>query len=157
MSRSTQIANRFREVTLNGKWIANTNYMDQLAGSDWKMATTKIHELNTVAILTQHVNYYIAGLKQVFEGGTLDIKDKFSFDFPPVQSQGEWDRIVAKFKSDAERFAELVEDMSDSTLSAAFVDEKYGSYSRNIEAMIEHAYYHLGQLVLVKKMILQNG
>jgi hypothetical protein len=156
MSASRQLAGRFREVTLNGKWIANTNYMNQLSGSDWKTATTKIHDLNTIAILTQHVHYYIAGLRQVFEGGTLDIKDKFSFDFPPVQSQQQWDQIVAMFKADSERFAQLVEEMSDAKLSAAFVDEKYGTYSRNIEAMTEHAYYHLGQLVLIKKMVLQS-
>ena len=130
--------------------------MDQLSGCDWKTATTKVHDLNTVAILVQHVHYYIAGLKQVFEGGTLDIKDKFSFDFPAIQSQEQWDKIVSSFKNDAARFADLVEQMSDEQLDSAFVEARYGSYSRNIDAMIEHAYYHLGQLVLIKKIVLQG-
>ena len=38
-----------------------------------------------------------------------------------------------------------------------FVDEKYGTFQRNIEAMIEHSYYHLGQIVLIKKMLLQSS
>lgn len=61
-----------------------------------------------------------------------------------------------KFWNDAEEFALKVEAMSDEKLDSVFVDEKYGSYRRNIEAMIEHSYYHLGQIVLIKKMLSQN-
>jgi hypothetical protein len=32
-------------------------------------------------------------------------------------------------------------------LDEVFVDEKYGTYQRNIDGMIEHAYYHLGRLL----------
>jgi hypothetical protein len=38
-----------------------------------------------------------------------------------------------------------------------FVDEKYGTYLRNIEAMIEHSYYHLGQIVLIRKILSGNN
>ena len=152
MTQSIQIANRFREVILNGTWIANTNYKDQLAGLDWKIATKKIDSLNTIAVLAQHIHYYIYGILNVFKGGTLDIKDQFSFDFPEITSQGQWNNFLDKFWNDAEDFATLVAQMSDDKLNTAFVDEKYGSYHRNIEAMIEHSYYHLGQIVLLKKL-----
>lgn len=49
-------------------------------------------------------------------------------------------------------FAQHVEQMSDSVLDQAFVDEKY-RIQRNIEGVIEHSYYHLGQVSLIKKMI----
>lgn len=45
--------------------------------------------------------------------------------------------------------------MDSAKLDEPFVDEKYGSYLRNIEGVIEHSYYHLGQVVLVKKMVLE--
>lgn len=151
-----QIAHRFREVILNGTWIANTNYKDQLEGLNWKMATQKIDSLNTIADLAQHIHYYISGILNVFNGGTLDIKDKYSFNFPPIQSQGQWEKFLNKFWNDTERFAVFVEQMTDEKLNDVFVDEKYGTYHRNIEAMIEHSYYHLGQIVLIKKMLLQN-
>ena len=38
-------------------------------------------------------------------------------------------------------------------MNEGFVDEKYGTYLRNIDGMIEHAYYHLGQVVLIKKLL----
>ena len=157
MESGLQIANRFREVILNGTWIANTNYKDQLTAVDWKSATTKIGTVNTIAALTSHIHYYIAGLIRVLEGGPLDIKDQYSFDFPPVTSQEEWEHILLQFWQDAEKFARLAEQLPETKLKEVFIDEKYGSYQRNIEGMIEHSYYHLGQIVLLKKMIAENN
>jgi len=153
MKNTIEIVSRFREVILNGTWIANTNYKDQLQNLDWKIAVTPIQNLNTIALLAQHIHYYIEGINTVFKGGTLEIKDKFSFDFPPINSQQEWENFLIKFWNDAEEFASLIEQITDEKLNENFVDVKYGSYRRNIEAMIEHSYYHLGQIVLIKKLL----
>lgn len=158
INSSSQLAKRFREVLLDGKWIANTNFKEQLSDVVWEQATTKIDSLNTIAMLTFHIDYYIAGLVNVFEGGDLEIKDKFSFDLLPIESQQEWENLLNKLWQDSEKFATLLEQMPDSKLDEVFVDEKYGTYLRNIDGMIEHAYYHLGQITLIKKMIFfKNG
>jgi hypothetical protein len=148
-----QLAGRFREIFLEGDWVAGTNYKAQLSGLGWEQATQKTGPLNTIAALTFHVNYYIAGVLKVLRGGPLDISDKFSFDFPPITSQQEWEALLNKVWSDAEEFANAVEQLTEEKLEADFTDKKYGSFHRNIDAMIEHCYYHLGQIVLLKKMI----
>lgn len=153
MKPASQIANRFREVIFNGTWVTGTNFKAQLSNVTWKQATEKIGSLNTIAALTSHIHYYISGILNVFEGGTLDIKDKFSFDFPPITSQEEWEKVLDKLWQDAEKFANLAEQMTEEKLQEEFTDKKYGSYQRNIDAMIEHSYYHLGQIVLIKKLI----
>lgn len=153
MNPQKALAHRFREVILNGTWIANTNYKNELTTVDWVTATTKNQGLNTIALLTQHIHYYIKGVKHVFLGGKLEISDRFSFDFPAIQSQAEWERILSNFWEDAEAFAQCIEELDDAQLHAPFVDEKYGTYQRNIDGMIEHAYYHLGQIVLLKKLV----
>jgi Protein of unknown function (DUF1572) len=153
MERGTEIASRFNQVILNGTWIANTNFKQELTALNWEIATTPIQSLNTIAIMAQHIHYYINGIKNVFMGGNLDIRDKFSFDFPAINSQQEWDSFLFKFWKDATEFANLLEKMPEKTLNQVFVDEKYGTYRRNIEAMIEHSYYHLGQIVLIKKIV----
>lgn len=153
MTKSEQLANRLREVILNGTWIANTNFKDQIENLDWKTATKKIDDLNTISILAQHIHYYIAGIKNVFDNGKLEIKDKYSFDFPRIESQTEWKVFQNKFWNDTEKLAELIESMPEEQLNQNFVDEKYGNYIRNIDGMIEHSYYHLGQIALIKKII----
>lgn len=154
MSKGEELANRLREVVLNGTWIANTNIKDQLENLDWKNANKKVGALNTIALLTQHMHYYVAGIKKFFTDGKLEIRDKYSFNFPPLESQSEWENIQTQFWGDTESLAKLIEKLSDEQLGDNFIDEKYGSYLRNIDGMIEHCYYHLGQIVLIKKMIL---
>lgn len=153
MSTVLQLAKRFREVLLNGLWIANTNFKDQLKDITWEQAVTQIGSLNTIAMLTFHIDYYIAGLINVFEGGGLEIRDQYSFDLPPVESQEQWEVLLNKLLSDVERFAVLLEQMPDAKMNEPFVDEKYGSYLRNIDGMIEHCYYHLGQITLIRKLL----
>jgi uncharacterized damage-inducible protein DinB len=152
MTATEEIAKRFREVILDGTWVANTNYKNELVGLDWEIATFNHNPLNTIAALAQHINYYIEGILNVFTGGSLDIRDKFSFDFASIRSQDEWDNFLDLFFKNAENFAAQIEKMPDEKLREVFVDEKYGTYLRNIDAMIEHSYYHLGQIVLIKKL-----
>lgn len=155
MENSNQLADRFREVLLNGKWIANTNFNDQLSQTTWQQAIHKIGTLNTIAALTYHVNYYIAGVLNVFEGGELEIRDKYSFDCPKIESKEEWQNLFNDLLTNSEKFAKHLEVLSEEKLKESFVDEKYGTYRRNIEGMIEHCYYHLGQVVLIRKMVLE--
>lgn len=153
MENSIQIAIRSREVFLNGKWIANTNYRDLLSKVTWKQATNKIGSLNTIAVLTYHLNYYLSGILNVFKGGALEIRDKYSFDAPPIKSEEDWINLMNDMWANAEKFANYIELMSEEKLEEAFVNEKYGNYRRNIEGTIEHGYYHLGQISLIIKMI----
>jgi len=156
MTRNLAIANRLREVLLDGKWIANTNFKEQILSVSWEQAIQKVGNLNTIALLTFHINYYLAGLLNVFNGGRLEIKDKYSFDLPEIKSEKDWNKLVNDFLSNSEMFAKQVEQMDENRLDQPFADEKYGSYLRNIEGVIEHSYYHLGQVSLIRKMIVQK-
>ncbi|MGB4958399.1 MAG: DinB family protein [Saprospiraceae bacterium] len=153
MEANNQISKRCREVLLDGTWIANTNFQDQLSDVTWEQAQMKFGSLNSILALTFHINYYLAGMLQVFEGGTLDIRDKYSFDYQHIASKDDWEKLLTQFFKNAELFAEHVARFSEYKLEEYFVDPKYGSYRRNIEGMIEHSYYHLGQVSLLKKMI----
>ncbi len=152
MKTSSQLAERFREVLLDGKWIVNTNFKESLSNINWQQATQKTGSLNTIAALTFHVNYYIAGLCDFFENGKLEIHDKYSFDFAPINSAEAWDALRKSLFENSEKFAKFIESFSDEKLNEIFADEKYGTYQRNIEGMIEHCYYHLGQISLLKKL-----
>ena len=157
MENSKQLAQRFKDVIIDGKWIANTNYKDQISGIDWEQATQKIGSLNSIALLTFHINYYIKGVLNVFEGGALEIRDKYSFDLPPITSEESWNNLRDDLFNNTETFFIHLKAMPEKKLEAPFVEEKYGSYRRNIEGMIEHSYYHLGQIVLIKKILSENS
>ena len=153
VNSSQVLARRLQEVLLDGKWIANTNYKEQIYSVELKDAIKSLHNLNSIALLAFHINYYLRGLNECFETGELNIRDKFSFDMAELKSHEDWDNLRVEFVSNAERFVKHVSKLNDSKLQEVFVDEKYGTYSRNIEGMIEHAYYHLGQISLIKKLL----
>ena len=153
MKRSLALASRLREVFLTGQWIANTNYKEQLHRVNSQQAIQKVGDLNSIAALTYHINYYLAGLLHAFETGKLEIRDKYSFDLPEMGSEEDWNRLVKEFLGNAEKFAARVEQMDDTLFDQPFIDEKYGRYLWNIDGVIEHSYYHLGQIVLIRKMI----
>jgi len=150
---SKELAKRLRGVLLDGKAIAFSNVQEQIKDLSFEQATVKIHALNSLAALTFHLNYYVEGVNQVFEGGELTIRDKYSFDLPPLDQEKDWIHLRDRLLGNAEKFAHHVEQMSDEVLAGPFVKADYGTYQQNIEMMIEHCYYHFGQMVIIKKMI----
>ena len=155
MSLTAQTAKHLRDVHFGGNWTA-VNLKDTLAGISWQQATTKLHSFNTIAALVYHMNYYVSAVSKVLQGELLDASDKYSFDHPPIQSQKDWEKLLDKTWTDAEIFAGLIEKLPDGKLLEPFSDGKYGNYYRNINGVTEHIHYHLGQIVLIKKLLLQS-
>ncbi len=153
MNYSQALSIRLREVLLDGKWIANTNFKAQITNVTWQQATFRVGNLNTIALLTFHINYYLQGLNDAFESGKLEIRDKYSFNATPINSEEDWQNLIDSFITNAERFIKQVAKLDETKLDEPFIDPMYGDYHRNIEGMIEHTYYHLGQISLIRKLI----
>lgn len=154
-TQSSQLANRFREL-FHGNWIANTNLRELLQDVNLETAFTEVSNLNTIGELTFHLDYYISGVLNVLKGGDLEIRDKYSFDLPPIHSEEEWNSLKNQLFSNADEFAKHVELLPTSKLDEAFVKKDYGDYRRNINGIIEHSYYHFGQISIIKKQILSK-
>ena len=152
MNSPKQLAKHLRGVYFGPNWSDN-NLKMHLPKVTWQQANRKVHELNTIGELAYHVNYFVAGVSSVIEGGTLDIRDKFSFDVPPIKAQTDWDSLLDQIWKDGERFALLIELMPEEQLWEDFTDPKYGNYHTNILGIIEHLHYHLGQIVFIRKII----
>jgi uncharacterized damage-inducible protein DinB len=150
---SEQLAKHLRDVHFGGNWTVSS-LQDQLKDVSWEQATQKVHSFNTIATLVFHINYFIAAVSEVLEGKPLEAHDKFSFEHPPIHSAEDWLRMKDKCWADAERFALLIALMPEAKIWGPFADEKYGTYYRNIQGIIEHTHYHLGQIALIKKLVM---
>lgn len=156
MPLTKQIAKHLREVHFGGNWTCS-NLSDQLSDVSWQQATTQVHSLNTIATLVYHVNYYVTAVLRVLDGGPLDASDKYSFATPPIASAENWQALRDKTFTEAERLAQLVEQLPEERLWENLAEEKYGNLYRNIHGIIEHTHYHLGQIALIKKIVQQQG
>ena len=155
MNLTAQIAKHFRAVHSGDNWTS-VNLKDSLAGITWQQATTQVYSFNTIAALVYHMNYYVEAVLKVLQGEPLTASDKYSFDVPQISSQEDWEKLLDKTWVDADNFARRIEDLPETRLGEIFTDEKYGNYYRNLHGIIEHIHYHLGQIVLIKKILLQQ-
>ncbi|MBL0357726.1 MAG: DUF1572 domain-containing protein [Chitinophagaceae bacterium] len=156
MSLTAQIAKHIRDIHFGGNWTVS-NLKDTLADVNWQQATTKVHSFNTIATLVFHTNYFVGVVLKVLQGELLNGSDKLSFNHPQIECEEDWQQMLNKCWTEAEAFAVLVEQLPEQQLWEDFSDSKYGNYYRNIHGIIEHSHYHLGQIVLIKKILQQEA
>ena len=154
MTLTAQIAKHLRDVYHGGNWTTS-NLQDNVKDLSWEEATTQVESYNTIVALVYHINYYVSAIGKALAGGPLDSKDAYSFDHPPVSSEADWQRLLERVWADVETCVRLIAELPDSKLSEDFIDPKYGSYFRNLHGLIEHSHYHLGQIALIRKSLLQ--
>ena len=152
MKISHQLAKHLQSVFTGGNW-SDVNLKSLTADITWQEANTKVKDLNSITALTFHIGYFIEGVSQVLAGGELTIRDKFSFDHPAINSQADWETLLSQTQANVATFASQIESLSDDQLWGPFVDPKYGTWYANIQGIIEHSHYHLGQIALLKKYL----
>ncbi len=153
MNRSQKLAKRLEAVLLNGQWIAQTNLKNEAGLLSMKAASEKVYGLNSALELIYHVLYYAEGIAEVLNGGPLSIKDAYSFHAPPINSEEDWQAFKDRLEQSSKALIQLVSQMPEESWDLDFADGTYGTLEKNIEGFIEHAYYHLGQLRLVRKLL----
>ncbi|OUS03156.1 hypothetical protein A9Q86_01685 [Flavobacteriales bacterium 33_180_T64] len=152
MCVSKQLATHLRAVHFGGNWTS-VNIKDVLADITIEEANTQIKGLNSILALSYHMSYYVTGVLEVFHNRPLKIKDKLSYDHPEISTETQWKMMCDMILTNAETLAQHIETLADTQIWEDFVDSKYGNYFSNINGIIEHTHYHLGQIVLLKKMI----
>jgi hypothetical protein len=156
MTLAANIAKHLREVHFGGNWTS-VSLKDQLADVTWHEAATTIGSMNSIVTLVYHTGYYIAEVTKVLQGQPLQASDKKSFEHEPLTNEEDWQQLLATTWVNAEVFATLIEQLPDNLLLQDFTDAKYGSYYRNLHGIIEHLHYHMGQIVLLKKVIREHS
>lgn len=152
MQYSKQIAKHLNEVYNGGNWTW-VNLHDTLKDVTWQQATTKVQDMNTIAVLTYHMGYYVAAILNVLRGNPLDSKDELSFNHPPINSEADWQAMCNAIRDNWQALVAAIEQLPDEKLEEYFTQEKYGIYYRNLHGLIEHTHYHMGQIVIIKKLL----
>ncbi|BAO77014.1 hypothetical protein [Winogradskyella sp. PG-2] len=151
MKTTKLIAKNLHQVYFGGNWTAS-NFKDTLEGVTLEVATKKVGNLNTILTLTFHIHYYLKGTMDALKNGELTIRDKYSFDHPNIKNEAEWQDFQNNLWIEAKEFIALIETLEDNVLETFLAEEKYGTYYRNLTGIIEHTHYHLGQIVITKKL-----
>ena len=155
MTTAAHIAEHFREFYRGRNWTW-VWFEEVIKDVTWEEANQQVESFNTIAVLVYHMHYYVRLQSHVLNGGSMGGYDKDPFNAPPVGSAADWEAVLANVYAEGEAFALMIEKFSDERLEEIFLEKRYGSVYRNLHGNIEHMHYHLGQIVLLKKMIREN-
>ena len=152
MKITSLIAKHIKEVFDGTNWT-EIGIADTVADLTFEEATTATQaSRNTIASLVYHVKFYNDVVLQRLHGVSPHINDANGFDMPELKIEGEWKQLIADAHQSFERLAAAAENFPEDRLEELTPNGE-SSYYKNMHGIAEHAHYHLGQMVILKKLI----
>jgi hypothetical protein len=145
MSKSAFIANRVHALFFGPNWT-ETSLSELIQNHTFaEFLNTKVGTNSAAAVLF-HIHYYQKAQLSVLQGGSLNAKDSESFHHPKWVNESDWLQFGSNVLETGRELELAVSKLPESIWSEAFVKAEYGSYETNLIGMLEHSYYHFGQL-----------
>lgn len=152
MKTTELIARHIIEVFEGGNW-SDVNIKDTLRNVNFKEATTVTKaSYNTIASLLYHTAFYNEIVRQRLQGINPHIDNSNGFDLPVVQNENDWIQLKQRCFQSSHDLAEAVLKLPEEKLMDLTVTG-HSSHYKTLHGVVEHAHYHLGQIVLLKKLI----
>ncbi len=152
MNISTTIAENIATCFEGNNWT-NVNVSDTLKDVSWQQAQQKtIASSNTIAALVNHLLYWNYIIMQRLKGENPPIPESNGFDVKELNSEEDWNKLKEETHQSFIQLAAAVKNFDAEKLDETYAEGK-SSYANNIYGIVEHAYYHLGQIVIIKKLV----
>jgi uncharacterized damage-inducible protein DinB len=146
------IAQHILDVHNGDNWT-EVNIADTLKDVSFEMAVTQTKaSKNTIASLLYHLTFYNEVMLKRLQGNPPANNDDNGFDMPPLQNEAAWQALKQKNISSAYELAEDIKNIPDEKLFEPILPG-YSQTYKSLHGIVEHAHYHLGQMVLLKNLI----
>jgi hypothetical protein len=86
------------------------------------------------------------------QGISPAINERNGFDLPPIKNEDDWKYLIQRCFQSAHDLAEAVKKIPEEKLSELTITE-HSTHYKALHGVAEHAHYHLGQIVLLKKLV----
>jgi len=145
------LSKHIRDLYSGGNWTS-VCMRDVLGRISHGQALARQGSAHSIAELLYHIDYYVAAVLGVLQGGPLEAHDRYSFDLPVPAGEADWRAMVERALQRGLALADAVERMDAGLLERDFAEAKYGTWHRNILGVVEHTHYHLGQIVILTRL-----
>jgi uncharacterized damage-inducible protein DinB len=145
------IAQHITEVFEGGNWT-EVNIKDTLADVSYKEATTVTRaSSNTIASLVHHLSFYNDVVMQRLSGIDPVIGEANGFDVAPIENENDWLKLKERNMLSAQQLVSAVREFPEVKVFEVTVTG-HSTYYKTLHGIAEHAHYHLGQIVLLRKL-----
>ena len=152
MKLPSLIASHIREVYEGNSWT-DVSMADTVTDLSFTEAVTVTPASgNTIAALLYHVKFYNDIVRQRLDGLSPYINDANGFDMPELKNDAEWKKLIDDAHQSFLRLANAAENFPEERLDE-LAPNGDSTYYKNLHGIVEHAHYHLGQMVILKKFL----
>ena len=146
------IAEHILEVYEGNNWTG-VSIVDTLNNVSWQQAQQKTNaSSNTIAALLHHIYYWNGIMMQRINGVNPAIPDTNGFDVSELRNENDWNDLKEKAYQSFIALATAVKNFPEEKLNEISPTGK-STYYKNFQGIVEHAHYHLGQMVIIKKLL----
>lgn len=146
------IAQHIMEVFEGDNWT-DVNMKDTLHDVDYRQAATVTKaSYNTIAALLHHLSFYNEIVSMRLLGINPEIDEINGFNVPTIKNEHDWQQLKDAAFASAANLADAVRKFPEERLEELTVTG-HSTYYKTLHGIAEHTHYHLGQIVLLKKLI----
>ena len=154
MKITDQIAQHLLDVHYGNNWT-EVNIAQTLQNIHLKEAlTVTASSPNTLASLLNHISYWNRVMISRIEGFEIQIPASNGFDHPTLHDENDWIDLQNQNLISARDLAAAIREINDDDLFNPILPG-YPSYYKSLHGAIEHVHYHLGQMVIIKNLVLR--
>lgn len=146
------IAQHLLEVHEGNNWT-EVDVTQTLRDVTMKEATYKtIASSNTIAALLQHLTFWNRVIVKRINGIAVAEPADNGYFVPELLDEADWQQLKADNLKSAHELAAAIRQFDVDALEQPILPEHSTAY-RNLQGSVEHVHYHLGQMVILKKLI----
>ena len=146
---TAQLAFELEQVQRGNCWIGN-NAMEVLDGINWKRATFKAFaQGNSIWEITNHISHWREVVTRRITFVPLNEEEITGMDAPAMPTSEAWSKTLERFNISFEKLHQAILAFPEDKLETILTS---GTYLSTIIGLIEHDAYHLGQIILLKRM-----
>lgn len=152
MKLNDLLATHLKEVYEGNNWT-DVNIADTIKEITWQEAQQSTPgSSNTIASLLHHLCYWNGIIMQRLKGSNPSVPDANGFNIGKFKNEEEWNVLKQRTHESFLQLAELIKSFPEEKLGETYASGK-SSYYKNFAGITEHAHYHLGQIVIIKKSL----
>lgn len=152
MNITQLIAAHLREVYEGENWT-EVCIAEIVSSVNWQQAQQLTPgSPNTIASLLHHLCYWNGIMEKRLLGQNPVVPETNGFDMEVLSSEADWQALQAKARTSFQQLADAVAHFPEEKLANTYATGK-ASYYKNLQGTVEHAHYHLGQMVIIRKLL----
>ncbi|MRX37975.1 DUF1572 domain-containing protein [Flavobacterium sp. LC2016-23] len=152
MSENKRISNLYQSIYNGNPWLEVT-LAHTLENITAEQAYRKVNpNLNTIWEIVNHLIQWRRNILRRVQGETVLTPDHNYFVPVLDSSEAAWEQSLQSLAKSQELWNAFFEDFNDSDLEKIYINNNH-TYYEHIHGIIQHDVYHLGQIVILKKLL----